>query len=184
MDLFFFSSGIFLSSITDNSLIWVDYIYILSNTIDLTRSRNCLPLTFTLLHSQFLVGSLLLIFTVFGVVLVAHLYSFWWGPCCSSFLIFCVVCVALFVFDLCLLYPMLPASLDSPFLIVPSIFSNATALIIVISVIYIQLPYDHNHDGRYGRVVDFFWYISILDKKCRHGIITILFKVTWNPIIQ
>jgi hypothetical protein len=33
---------------------------------------------------QFLVGSLLLIFTVFGVVLVAHLYSFWWGPCCSS----------------------------------------------------------------------------------------------------
>ena len=84
MDLFFFSSGIFLSSITDNSLIWVDYIYILSNTIDLTRSRNCLPLTFTLLHSQFLVGSLLLIFTVFGGVLVAHLYSFWWGPCCSS----------------------------------------------------------------------------------------------------
>jgi len=87
------------------------------------------------------------------------------------------VFIALFVFDLCLLYPMLPASLDSPFLIVPSIFSNATATIIVISVIYIQLSYDHNHDGRYCSVVYFFWYISIHDTKCRHGIITITFKV-------
>ena len=42
------------------------------------------------------------------------------------FLIFCVVlcfCV-LFVFVLCLMYPMLPFSLDCPFVIAPSVFSN------------------------------------------------------------
>jgi len=44
------------------------------------------------------------------------------------FLVFCVVlcfCVVFFcVFVLCLVYPMLPVSLDCPFLIAPSVFSN------------------------------------------------------------
>ena len=35
-----------------------------------------------------------------------------------------VVCCVLFVFILCLVFPMLPVSLDCPFLIAPSIFSN------------------------------------------------------------
>jgi len=45
-----------------------------------------------------------------GGVRVAHLYSF--------------LCFVLFVFILCLVYPMLPVSLDCPFLIAPSVFSN------------------------------------------------------------
>jgi len=36
--------------------------------------------------------------------------GFWWGSCCSSFLVFCLSFV--------------PVSLDCPFLIVPSVFSN------------------------------------------------------------
>ena len=52
-------------------------------------------------HSQFLLGSVLLIMLVFGVVFLR-----------------------LFVFVLCLVYSMLPVSLDCPFLINPSDFSN------------------------------------------------------------
>ena len=37
----------------------------------------------------------------------------WWGPCC-----------VLFVFVLCLVYPMLPVSMDCLFFIAPSFFSN------------------------------------------------------------
>jgi hypothetical protein len=37
---------------------------------------------------------------------------------------YCVVFFVLFVFVLCCVYPMLPVSLDCPFLIAPSIFSN------------------------------------------------------------
>ena len=48
---------------------------------------------------------------------------FWLGPCCSSFQ-FSVLCFILFVFVLCLVYPMLPVSLNCPLLIVPSVFSN------------------------------------------------------------
>jgi hypothetical protein len=40
------------------------------------------------------------------------------------FLISCVVLSALFVFVLCLVYPMLPVSLDFAFLIAPLVFSN------------------------------------------------------------
>ena len=46
---------------------------------------------------------------------------------CSVLLIFLVSCVVyfiLFVFDLCLEYPMLPVSLDCSLLIAPSVFSN------------------------------------------------------------
>jgi hypothetical protein len=44
----------------------------------------------------------------------------------SVLLIFLVFCVEFlfFVFVLCLVYPMLPVSLDCPFLITPSVFSN------------------------------------------------------------
>ena len=37
---------------------------------------------------------------------------------------YCIVFFILFVFDPCLVYPMLPVSLDCPFLIAPSVFSN------------------------------------------------------------
>ena len=41
------------------------------------------------------------------------------GVCLARFLVFCVVFFALFVFVLCLVYPMLPDSLGCPFLIAP-----------------------------------------------------------------
>ena len=56
----------------------------------------------TRVHHRFLVGSVLLVF-----------FSF---PCCVLF--------ALFVFVLCYKYPMLPVSLNCPFLIASSVFSN------------------------------------------------------------
>jgi hypothetical protein len=97
-----------------------------------------------------LLGSVLLIFLVFCVVSfvgvsVAHLFSFLcgffcWGQCYSSFLfsvwflllgsvlliffVFCVMLLVLFVFVLCLVYSMLPVSLDYLFLIAPSVFST------------------------------------------------------------
>jgi hypothetical protein len=37
---------------------------------------------------------------------------------------YCVVFFALVVFVLCLVYPMFPVSLECPFLIAPSVFSN------------------------------------------------------------
>ena len=51
---------------------------------------------------------------VFGGVRVAHLFSY---LCC---IVFCI----LFGFVLCLVYPVLPDSLDCPLLIAPSVFSN------------------------------------------------------------
>jgi hypothetical protein len=66
-----------------------------------TFDRNFLPLVSTCVHPQFLVGSELLIF-----------------------LVFCVVFLVLFVLVLYLVYPMLPVSLDCPFLIASSVFSN------------------------------------------------------------
>ena len=48
--------------------------------------------------------------------------GFWWGPCCSSFVsvLCCVFSFVLFVFVLCLVYPMLLVFLDGPFLTAPS----------------------------------------------------------------
>jgi len=40
------------------------------------------------------------------------------------FLVFSVLSLILFVFVLCLVYPMLLVYLDCPFLIAPSVFSN------------------------------------------------------------
>ena len=72
-------------------------------TIWVTRWVSCKRLTLRelLASPPFLVGSVLLIF-----------------------LIFCVVFLVLFVFVPCLLYTMFPVSLDSPLLIVPSVFSK------------------------------------------------------------
>jgi hypothetical protein len=39
-------------------------------------------------------------------------------------LVFCAMFCVLFVFILCLVYPMLSVSLEYPFLITPSVFSN------------------------------------------------------------
>jgi len=41
-----------------------------------------------------------------------------------TLLVFCGVLLVLFVFLLCFLYPILPVSLDCPFFIAPSVFSN------------------------------------------------------------
>ena len=71
---------------------------------------------------------------VFGGVPVAHLFCFLCcvfggGPCCSHFPFLCCVTFFLFVFILCRVCPMLPVSLDCPFLIV---------LFIIFSVCHIQ----------------------------------------------
>ena len=49
--------------------------------------------------------------------------GFWWGPCCSFFSFLCCV-FSLFVFVMCLVYPLLPMSLGCPFFISPSVFSS------------------------------------------------------------
>jgi hypothetical protein len=55
----------------------------------------------------------------------AHPWFFWWGLCCPTFY-FPMLCgvlfrfvFVLFVFVLCLVFPVLPMSLDYPFLIAP-----------------------------------------------------------------
>ena len=77
------------------------------------RESNCLPFTSTWVypHPQFLVGSVMLRW-VYPQFLVG-----------SVMLIFSVFCVV-FVLVLCLVSSMSPVSLDSPFLIASSIFSN------------------------------------------------------------
>ena len=82
--------------ITDNTFIWL-YIWVT------WRSRHCFPFASTWVHLLF-----------FCDVCVADLFVF------SVVLCFLV----LFVFVLCLVCPMLPVSLDCPFLIASSVFSN------------------------------------------------------------
>ena len=50
--------------------------------------------------------------------------SVWWGLYCSSCYFSVLYFCALFVFVLCLVYLMLPVSLDCPFVIAPSVFFN------------------------------------------------------------
>ena len=71
----------------------------------LMRNRNYLPFASTCVHPRLLVGS-----------------------CRSSFWFLCCVFLFGFILILCLVYPMLPVSLDCPFLIVPSIFSNVNCI--------------------------------------------------------
>ena len=65
------------------------------------RARNYLPFAGAWVHPRLFVRSVLLIS-----------------------LVFCVMFFILFVFVLCFVYPMLPVSLDCPFLIAASVFSN------------------------------------------------------------
>jgi hypothetical protein len=58
---------------------------------------------------------------------------FWVGPCCSSFRFLCCFSFLLFIFVLCLVYPMLSVSLDCLFLIAPSFFSDDFLLILHVS---------------------------------------------------
>jgi hypothetical protein len=74
----------------------------------LIRGRNCLPFARTLVHPRFVVASVLFIFLVFSAVLFG-----------------------LFVLFLCLVYPMLPVSLDCSFLIASSGFSNVYLAVLI-----------------------------------------------------
>ena len=67
----------------------------------LVRDGDYLPIAGAWVHPRFLVGSVLFIF-----------------------LVFCVVFLLLFVFNLCLMCPVLTVSLDCPFFIAPSGFSD------------------------------------------------------------
>jgi hypothetical protein len=78
----------------------------------LIRNRNC-ALEHLGSHPFFFIGFVLLIF-----------------------LVFCVVFFGLFVFVLCLMDLILPMSLDCPFLIANSIFSN----IYIMDMVYILSP--------------------------------------------
>ena len=49
-----------------------------------------------------------------------------------SVVVFCIVFVVLFVFVMCLVYPMLPISLDFPSFIAPSVFCYVYFLKVVI----------------------------------------------------
>ena len=75
---------------------------------------------------------------VFGGVRVARLCSFQG----------CVF--ALFVFVVCLVYPMLPVSMDCPFLIAPSVFSN------VIQHSYVYIAINRNMHSVFMRTIAFF----------------------------
>ena len=77
----------------------------MSNISDcLIRERNCLPFAIACVHSRFLLGSVLLIFLVFCAVLILF---------------------ALFVLVMVLVYPILPVSIDCPYL---SIFDRSLCL--------------------------------------------------------
>ena len=88
---------------------YVDFIFLHHRTYGLRGNMNRLPFTRIWVHSVFFVGSLLLVY-----------------------LVFCVVFFVLFFFVLCFA---LPVSLDCPFLISPSVFSN----VYVVAVDFIRL---------------------------------------------
>jgi hypothetical protein len=61
--------------------------------------------------------------------------------------ILCVASFVLSVFVLCLMYPMLPVSLDCTFFIAPSLFSNVYYFLVV-CYITLNVQYYHlHHDG-------------------------------------
>jgi hypothetical protein len=62
------------------------------------------------------------------VVLVIGLYEFFGETRLTRHFSF-LFCFVLFIFVLCLVCPMLPASLDCPFLIAPSVFSDVYFII-------------------------------------------------------
>jgi len=61
--------------------------------------------------------------TLIAIMIVPKIPIFG-GVCFLIFLVFFVVLVVLLVSALCLEYPILPVSMDCPFWIAPSVFSN------------------------------------------------------------
>jgi hypothetical protein len=55
---------------------------------------------------------------------VCYSRSIWWDSVCSFVLVFCFMPFNLFVFVLCLVLPMLPVTLDYPFVVAPLVFTN------------------------------------------------------------
>ena len=95
------------------------------------QTLSCCHYTYLTIHERGINMYLIVIILVFGGVHVAQL------------LVFCVVFYVLLVFVLCLVYPMLPISLDCPFLIAPSVFSNVylfCLLVFVLCLVYPMLP--------------------------------------------
>ena len=110
---------IFLSSTTDNTLSGLDYDKHVDRFI---RHWNNLPCPNTWVHPRFFVGYVLLIFLVFCLVL----------------------CFNLFLSSFCVLYQMLPISLNYPFLIASSNFFSLTCIHTVIPIvilIYLTVTY-------------------------------------------
>jgi hypothetical protein len=93
-----------------------------------------LPFASTWIHPSFLV------WTLFSFVVVLLCVFTFWVPCSASndvrfvftssclwegsCLIYVICVLVLFIFVLCIMYPMLPVSLDCSCLIAPSVFSN------------------------------------------------------------
>ena len=92
-----------------------------------------------------LVEFVLLIVLVFCVVFLVEFVLL-------IILVFCVLVFVLFVFVLCLVHPKLPVSLDCPFLIFPSGFSNVYYLFALSGGSYCYKFYGCLHDliHRYG----------------------------------
>ena len=61
-----------------------------------------------------------------------------------SVVVFCIVFVVLFVFVMCLVYPMLPISLDFPSFIAPSVFCNVYFLKVVIDKYFLWMYHTIN----------------------------------------
>ena len=61
-----------------------------------------------------------------------------------SVVVFCIVFVVLFVFVMCLVYPMLPISLDFPSFIAPSVFCNVYFLKVEIDKYFLWMYHTIN----------------------------------------
>jgi hypothetical protein len=102
-----------------------------STCLDYMSSMKCVLLEAELLILREHVG----LPSVFGGIRVAHLLSF------------CVVLCrfVLFVFVLCLMCPLLPVSLDCPFLIAPSVFSNVHCTYLKVAVLFLYITHIFIH---------------------------------------
>ena len=117
---------------------YVDFIFLHHRTYGVRGNMNRLPFTRISVHSAFFVGSLLLVYLVFCLVFfVLFFFVSCFLFCFPSSCVFCFVFLrlvffVLFYFVLCFA---LPVSLDCPFLISPSVFSN----VYVVAVDFIRL---------------------------------------------
>ena len=91
------------------------------------------------------------------------------------FLVSCFSCFALFVFVLCLVYPMLPVSMDCPFLIVPLRFSVTFLYYLHCMCIKYKGTLRLDHD----------WIISVFDKhRLRRIFCQCVYHHPWNNVIS